>query len=362
MEVLTKEFYAKAHETYGCYEGTLHLLEQEVQRLQENAKDRELFLELYKAVGDAENWDGTAVIPEGVTMLSAMAVLAHMPEMIEGLVADGFSREIAVATAKDVSAETLEAALGGGNPGMDAHLVKWFLKYICRTIVRVGRLNYEKCAYFRGKIRVYKGAKGENIPLIWNISVNKDGDAVQENEPEKFFAFGEESDYFVKGHRVIDGKAEEKQTILDKTCFEPVLTEGDPVLHVHIPAFEPFTPEIVTESYKKVLPILEKAWPDFHPKAVVCKSWLMDPVLKTMLKETSNLLAFQKPYTPFPSKANITSALSCVFHMTPEDYNLLPEETSLQRAMKAHYLSGGVVRFQFAYWLIDDFKKEFYHE
>lgn len=362
MELLQKEFYMGIHEKYGCFPETLPLLCQTVEEIQLDAEKRQVFLALHERLKTPEIWDDTVVVPEGHTMLSAMAVLSYMPQMIEELMAEGFSREIAVATAKDVDAETMEAALSCGHPGMDAHLVKWFTKYLRRTIVRIGRLNYEKCTDFRGKIRIYENAEGERVTLAWNMSVNEDGDAVQAGEEEAVFAEGKEAADTVTGYGITDGLVEKKTTTLKKKNCRLLLSEGDHVIHMHIPAFEPFHPDIVAESYRQALPILERCWPDFRPKAVVCKSWLMSPALKTMLSETSNLLAFQKPYTPFPSKANVTSALSCVFHMTPEDYKVLPEETSLQRAMKAHYLAGGVVRFQFAYWLIDDFKKEFYHE
>ena len=361
-QVLTQEYYARVHEEYGCYEGTLELLQQEAARLQEHEEDRGTFLALCKAVGDAASWDDTAVIPQGVTMLSAMAVLAHMPSMIEGLVADGFSKEIAIATAKDVSAETLEAALDGGIPGMDAHLVKWFLKYILRTIVRIGRLNYERLEHFTGRIRIYEDAKGERITLAWNLPVNDCGDAAQEGEEEAFLAAGSETDETVTGHRIADGRVEKTAAVLDKSRYRLLLAYGDPVIRTHIPAFEPFTPEIVAASYRAALPILERCWPELQPRAVACKSWMMCPELKKLLPECSHLLAFQRPYTYFPSKGNISSAIGCVFHRSGTDYEALPEDSSLQRAMKAHYLAGGVVRFDYGYILIDDFRKEFCHE
>ena len=361
-QVLTKEYYIRAHETYGCYEGVLELLLAEVQRLQENPADGEVFLALYRAIGEAAAWDDSAVIPEGVTMLSAMAVLAHMPAMIEGLLSDGFDRDMAVATAKDVAAETLEAALDGGIPGMDAHLVKWFLKYILRQIVRIGRLNYERLERFPCKVRIYRNAQGEDTVFAWDFSVNKDGGAVQEGEEEAFFAAGQEDGTLVTAHRIVDGKVESTPTTMDVADCRLMLKQGDAVIRTHIPAFEPFTPDIVAASYKKALPVLLRCWPDLQVKAIACKSWMMSPELRKLLPEKSNLLAFQRPYRYLPSKGNITSAISCVFRCSHTDYASLPEKSGLQRTMKAHYLAGGVVRFDYGYILIEDFRKEFCHE
>ena len=110
-QVLTKEYYLGVHETYGCYEGTLPLLLDEVQRLQENAEECELFLNLYRAVGDAENWDGTAVIPEGVT-----AVLGYAGNSNGGLRSVEIGKNVQVEGMAFYLCENLERVVVG--PGV----------------------------------------------------------------------------------------------------------------------------------------------------------------------------------------------------------------------------------------------------
>ena len=124
---------------------------------------------------------------------------------------------------------------------------------------------------------------------------------------------------------------------------------------MHIPGAESFAPDYVARSYEEGLATLRRCWPEFRPRALVCKSWLMDPVLQELLPETSNIVAFQRPYTNFPARGNATSALQHVFGCVPEgDFDALPENTSLQRSLKAHYMAGKCVRFAFSYWLLEE--------
>ncbi len=66
----------------------------------------------------------------------------------------------------------------------------------------------------------------------------------------------------------------------------------------------------------------------------------MDPQLRLLLRPDANLVAFQSKYTVFPSKSSGKAVFRFVFEMpdsSPQDW---PETTSLERALKKHYLSG----------------------
>ena len=74
-----------------------------------------------------------------------------------------------------------------------------------------------------------------------------------------------------------------------------------------------------------------------------CHSWLLSPELRTILPENSNILAFARDYTILQTRMDPTSsAVSFIFHVpgVPADLETLPEETSLQKALKT-YLQGG---------------------
>ena len=353
---LTKEFYIAAHEKYGCYPNTLELLCQAVEEIATNEERKDLFFALLQQIQTEKRYDGEPYLSDEMDMLPALAVAACMPEMIENLVKDGFPRENAEKTAREIDAEIVEPMEYGGNPGLRASLVKWFCKYLRREIIRIGRFNFERVEHFKGKIRVYKNAKREFLTLAWNFPVNAEGGAVQAGEEEVYFAEGKEEDGLIIAHKIVDSLVDPAVTVLEEKDWELVLQEGDPAVHLHIPAGEDFSPSYVNQSYEEGLELLAKSWSNLKPKTMACKSWLMDPGLRELLKPSSNILAFQEPFTRFTSRADATAAIHCVFHRNTEDYASLPENSSLQRAMKQYYLDGKRIRHFFGYWLLEDGK------
>lgn len=70
---------------------------------------------------------------------------------------------------------------------------------------------------------------------------------------------------------------------------------------------------------------------------------MLDPALREFLPENSNIIAFQKKYTLYAGETEGIDVFNFVFKMqyTKEvDYNSMPEDTSLQRALKKLYLDG----------------------
>ena len=113
------------------------------------------------------------------------------------------------------------------------------------------------------------------------------------------------------------------------------------MLAVHIPAKGALTRESCEESYAKAIEIFKKHYPERDFKAFRCHSWMMAPELADILKPGSNLLEFQRPYKKYPSHTKGEDVLNFVFKMKFTSYEDLPEDTSLQRALKKIYLSGG---------------------
>lgn len=63
-----------------------------------------------------------------------------------------------------------------------------------------------------------------------------------------------------------------------------------------------------------------------------------------MLNEGSNILSFQKRFELFDEGEVGADFIGWLYNTESTDYALLPENTSLQRNMKKHILSGGVIR------------------
>ncbi len=70
---------------------------------------------------------------------------------------------------------------------------------------------------------------------------------------------------------------------------------------------------------------------------------MLDAKLREFPHESSNVLAFQKKYTLYAGETEGIDVFNFVFKMqyTKElDYKSIPEDTSLQRALKKLYLDG----------------------
>ena len=79
-----------------------------------------------------------------------------------------------------------------------------------------------------------------------------------------------------------------------------------------------------------------------------CESWLLSPALSPLLPENSNILKFQRAFDITSVDPEPMDVLEWVFYLTGEQQKTakltdLPENTFLQRNMKAFLLSGGKV-------------------
>ena len=70
---------------------------------------------------------------------------------------------------------------------------------------------------------------------------------------------------------------------------------------------------------------------------------MMSQELKDILPESSNILKFQESYHIYPIVSAGQGVLDFVFKLTSGNYDDMPEDTSLQRAIKKMYLDGKYV-------------------
>lgn len=130
---------------------------------------------------------------------------------------------------------------------------------------------------------------------------------------------------------------------------ETGLPEGTPVLSVHIPSGADLSREALDDSYQQARAFFcehpEVCPPDGKaPEAIFCGSWLLCPTLRTLLKENSGIRRFAEDF----ELCHVVEKSNGFYHFlywTSEDTPVadLPENTSLQRAVKAHLLAGGSI-------------------
>lgn len=122
---------------------------------------------------------------------------------------------------------------------------------------------------------------------------------------------------------------------------ERVYPKGTPVLHVHIPAEAPLDPRSVEDSLCRAIPFFQQYFGKSYD-LMHCHSWLLAPALKKLLPESSRILQFQSLFQVYDVEPG-RQAEERVFGVVCDDLEAYPEDTSLQRLMKAYLTAGNKV-------------------
>ena len=130
------------------------------------------------------------------------------------------------------------------------------------------------------------------------------------------------------------------------TWQEPVdvapIKQGDTVFKIHIPSSGPLTPESVEESFqiaKKFFKEQGLLKTDYFP--VMCASWLVYPPHHDVFPEGSNLRKFQEMFTVTSQVKRDRDFVRVFNREYTEDFDSLPEDTTLQRNFKKFLQGGG---------------------
>ncbi len=126
--------------------------------------------------------------------------------------------------------------------------------------------------------------------------------------------------------------------------YEMKHLEDKTVIGIHIPSDADFSPFAVDNSLETAKRFFTEHYPKLADTEYRCHSWLLDSQLKNMLSDKSNIISFQKRFEIFDEGEVDTEFIEWIFNTKSTDFMTLPENTSLQRNMKKHLLSGGVIR------------------
>jgi hypothetical protein len=231
----------------------------------------------------------------------------------------------------------------------------WLHRHFLGKIFLVGRLQFELSS-FQGNFHVFHNPDGNRTITLsgHNNKFREDGqfeDAKGFLNPDKAWisSFTENADS-AEGQVVSPLGSTLKKTVrLYKKDWIPVLTKGDPALHVHIPAQGPyhgsFDTQAIDESFTEASTFFQKHFSDFGYKAFLCTSWLLDGQLAGFLPANSNIIRFQNRFYLLPLLgATDTQTLERVFGAATIDLTTAPRDTSLRRAILSHMEKRGFWR------------------
>lgn len=111
-------------------------------------------------------------------------------------------------------------------------------------------------------------------------------------------------------------------------------------ISIHIPSDARLDEGAVRESLARCQSFLREFFPDYADAEFFCDSWMLSPVLKGLLPQSSNILFFQSLFER-DSSLESRALLEWVYPGFCGEDKDLPENTSLQRSLKAYLLSGG---------------------
>lgn len=193
-------------------------------------------------------------------------------------------------------------------------------------------------------VMLLKNKQGEYKILMIDRRIHRTGkilgSAGYTDDEGSFISEFSEDERFYTGHEVIDAKVAREISKLEKSMWRVVTKQGDGMVGIHIPPGADITDEKMTKSFKEAFKITKERYPDFDAKTVHCSTWMLDPKLAEILGPDSKITGFINRYLKYPIKSAGKEVFGFVFPREFESYESLPEDTSLQRKLKAMYING----------------------
>ena len=119
-----------------------------------------------------------------------------------------------------------------------------------------------------------------------------------------------------------------------------VFSPGVDAISMHVFFEADLTAEAVSASLKASCEMATRMFPDKSFKAIYCSSWLLHPAVSEVLENHSNIRKFADSFVKFPSQSGAQAVFHYAFPGEYLDLKDLPENSRLQRGLKARILKG----------------------
>jgi hypothetical protein len=227
----------------------------------------------------------------------------------------------------------------------------YYQRNIDGRLLRMGRLQIELYTKASDRAEVFEGSGGEIVHLAVGARFHREGYPLgskhYEDEEGAFDTEVVETDTAFIGHPYDGyGRAQRETVTLPKSEWKRIIAPGDYMVGLHIPGGGKMSAELIDKSFADSKEFLAAHFPDFDYRGFKCKSWLIDRQLCDLLGEESNISGFCKRFWKIGVKSRGDDVFSFVYHLpTSEGVRIeeLPENTTLERRLKEHFRSGGVI-------------------
>ncbi len=293
----------------------------------------------------------TGLLGDNSNLFYAFPYLYRIPEVLKMYRERGLSREIALATLRDLFLWMYEYKRQYGEWGLME--LGWFMLHFNLRLFQLGRLQFE-ISRFGYDFHVLRNKQRGDILMLAGEGMRFRGDgqffdADRVTASDYWEAHYESGESEYVGY-IIDGRgfATRELVHLSKGSWNEVLKRKDYALGVHIPAggkppgHGPMSEERCEESFSMAREFFSRHFPEKHFGFFTCTSWMLDPQLKLYLKGNSNIVAFQRRFYlhPVPG-ADDRQIYERVFSYDKSKWASAPAVTSLQRVIRQHEAHGG---------------------
>lgn len=237
-----------------------------------------------------------------------------------------------------------------GFVGFTPDLSRWVSQFTMGLMFYpgLGGINFQPIALAPGQSPYYLENKttGELLPVFGaGTTFHRSGlplGSVGAEDPAGSFTpvFEETADAYW-GNAVRNCLVCPQREAFPKADWALVLRPGDNVLATHIFFGSDFTPETLDLAMGQGWELALQCYPEYDLKAQYCKSWLLSPAIEESLGKTSKVSMFGARFVKFPVQSNGQAVFDFVFPGQDKTPETLPENTSLQRAIKKKLLGGG---------------------
>lgn len=234
-----------------------------------------------------------------------------------------------------------------GRPGLDKLYFNWITLYLYGLIFPCGGFKFNVGTNGRFFYVLKNKENGQVAVLLHDRDIHRSGNvlgAAGMEDPEgSFHTQVTETETEWTGYPTDEnGLVQATLCHYPKTQWELAVAPGDAILAIHLPGGMKLSKQITRQAIADAFAHAKKYYADYAPKAIHCGSWLLNPELKEVLGENSNIAAFASMFHLHPTKCDGVSVFNFVFKTSVDpDLATLPEDTRLQRHLKAKYLAGG---------------------
>lgn len=282
---------------------------------------------------------------KGRDMLTLFPLLSLFEDALPRYERFGFSleetlREFAVFNSSVKRSET-------GRFAFDRRFFAWSSAYIYGNVFRCGALNFE-ITEFPDPVAVIENVKsGERVILITEGSFHRSGNALlsvgfSEDTAGSFNADFFETDTEFFGRVAKEGVVSSETRSFPKSEWDMVFGKGDKGVSLHIPGGVDVSRESVKATVREGMARVKRSFGE-KIKFAFCRSWLLSPNISECLSQTSKIIEFENCFERYPIRSSGNELMFFLFGGAYENYEDLPERTSLQRNIKRKYLDGGYI-------------------